>query len=210
MLNVIVSIFETESEADQAIKELKNHNGLKTSIMSEAILVNKKNGYYTILDDFVIEPDALDDMTKGGLIGMCIGILGGPLGMLLGASVGSFAGVVSETDKTDEGTSMLEQMILKLSDDTIAIIGLAEEKDEGEIDALLSKYKTIIARFDAAVVEQEVERAKDMEKEMENLAKLEVRKQKKEEHRAKVEERRDKMKARFAAIREKHKKKDDE
>lgn len=210
MLNVIVSIFETESEADQAIKELKNHNGLKTSIMSEAVLVNKKNGYYTILDDFVIEPDALDDMTKGGLIGMCIGILGGPLGMLLGASVGSFAGVVSETDKTDEGTSMLEQMILKLSDDTIAIIGLAEEKDEGEIDALLSKYKTIIARFDAAVVEQEVERAKDMEKEMENLAKLEVRKQKKEEHRAKVEERRDKMKARFAAIREKHKKKDDE
>ena len=210
MLNVVVSIFEVESEAYQAITELKNQKGLKTSIMSEAVLVDKKNGYYTILDNFVIEPDAMDDMAKGGLIGMCIGILGGPLGMLLGASVGSFAGVVSETDKTAETASMLEQMILKLSDNTLAIIGLAEEKDESEIDELLSKYKTIIARFDAAVVEQEVERAKDMEKEMENLAKLEVRKQKKEEHRAKVEERRDKMKARFAAIREKHKKKDDE
>ena len=210
MLNVVVSIFEVESEAYQAITELKNHKELKTSVMSEAVLVDKKNGYYTILDNFVIEPDSLDDMARGGLIGMCVGILGGPLGMLLGASVGSFSGVVSETDKTDEGASMLEQMILKLSDDTIAIIGLAEEKDESEIDALLSKYKTIIARFDAAVVEQEVERAKDMEREMENLAKLEVRKQKKEEHRAKVEERRNKMKARFAAIREKHKKKDDE
>ena len=208
MLNVVVSIFEVESEAYQAITELKNQKGLKTSIMSEAVLVDKKNGYYTILDNFVIEPDAMDDMAKGGLIGMCIGILGGPLGMLLGASVGSFAGVVSETDKTAETASMLEQMILKLSDNTLAIIGLAEEKDESEIDELLSKYKTIIARFDAAVVEQEVERARDMEKEMENLAKLEVRNQKKEEHQAKVEERRNKMKARFAAIKEKHKKTD--
>ena len=210
MLNVVVSIFEVESEAYQAITELKNQKGLKTSIMSEAVLVDKKNGYYTILDNFVIEPDDMDDMAKGGLIGMCIGILGGPLGMLLGASVGSFAGVVSETDKTAETASMLEQMILKLSDNTLAIIGLAEEKDESEIDELLSKYKTIIARFDAAVVEQEVERARDMEKEMENLAKLEVRNQKKEEHQAKVEERRNKMKARFAAIKEKHKKTDDE
>ena len=210
MLNVVVSIFEVESEAYQAITELKNQKGLKTSIMSEAVLVDKKNGYYTILDNFVIEPDAMDDMAKGGLIGMCIGILGGPLGMLLGASVGSCAGVVSETDKTAETASMLEQMILKLSDNTLAIIGLAEEKDESEIDELLSKYKTIIARFDAAVVEQEVERARDMEKEMENLAKLEVRNQKKEEHQAKVEERRNKMKARFAAIKEKHKKTDDE
>ena len=210
MLNVVVSIFEVESEAYQAITELKNQKGLKTSIMSEAVLVDKKNGYYTILDNFVIDPDAMDDMAKGGLIGMCIGILGGPLGMLLGASVGSFAGVVSETDKTAETASMLEQMILKLSDNTLAIIGLAEEKDESEIDELLSKYKTIIARFDAAVVEQEVERARDMEKEMENLAKLEVRNQKKEEHQAKVEERRNKMKARFAAIKEKHKKTDDE
>ena len=158
MLNVVVSIFEVESEAYQAITELKNQKGLKTSIMSEAVLVDKKNGYYTILDNFVIEPDAMDDMAKGGLIGMCIGILGGPLGMLLGASVGSFAGVVSETDKTAETASMLEQMILKLSDNTLAIIGLAEEKDESEIDELLSKYKTIIARFDAAVVEQEVVR----------------------------------------------------
>ena len=210
MLNVVVSIFEVESEAYQAITEIKNQKGLKTSIMSEAVLVDKKNGYYTILDNFVIEPDAMDDMAKGGLIGMCIGLLGGPLGMLLGASVGSFAGVVSETDKTAETASMLEQMILKLSDNTLAIIGLAEEKDESEIDELLSKYKTIIARFDAAVVEQEVERARDMEKEMENLAKLEVRNQKKEEHQAKVEERRNKMKARFAAIKEKHKKTDDE
>ena len=210
MLNIVVSIFEVESEAYQAITELKNQKGLKTSIMSEAVLVDKKNGYYTILDNFVFDPDAMDDMAKGGLIGMCIGILGGPLGMLLGASVGSFAGVVSETDKTAETASMLEQMILKLSDNTLAIIGLAEEKDESEIDELLSKYKTIIARFDAAVVEQEVERARDMEKEMENLAKLEVRNQKKEEHQAKVEERRNKMKARFAAIKEKHKKTDDE
>ena len=210
MLNIVVSIFEVESEAYQAITELKKHKGIKTSVMPEAVLVDKQNGSYKVLDSFVIEGDALEDATRGGLIGLCIGILGGPVGMLLGAGIGSLVGAAASPEVPPENASLLEQIIGKLGDDTIAIIGLAEEEDESEIDALLSKYDTVIARFDAAVVEQEVEKAREMEKEMENLAKLEVRKQKKEEHQANVEERRNKMKARVAAIKEKHKKKDDE
>ncbi len=210
MLNIVVSIFEVESEAYQAITELKNNKGIKTSIMPEAVLVDKQNGSYKILDSYVLEDETVENTARGGLIGLCIGILGGPVGMLLGAGVGSLIGAAASTDNTVENTSLLEQIIGKLGDDTIAIIGLADEDDESEIDALLSRYDTIIARFDAAVVEQEVEKAREMEKEMENLAKLEVRKQKKEEHQANVEERRNKMKARVAAIKEKHKKKDDE
>ncbi len=206
MLNIVVSIFDVESEAYQAITELRNQKGLKTSIMPEAVLVNKETGSYKVLDFYDLEDVSGRDTVTGGLIGMCIGILGGPIGILLGGSIGALIGMNADENQVSEGMSVLEQMIGKLGDNTIAIIGLADEEDESEIDNLLSKYKTIIARFDAAVVEHEVEKAKEMQEEMENLAKLEMRKQKKEEHQAKVEERRNKMKARVEAVKEKHKK----
>lgn len=206
MLNIVVSIFEVESEGFQAITELRNQQGLITSFMPEAVLIKKEQGTYKVLDGFNISDSAGGATVSGGLIGMCVGILGGPLGMILGGGIGALVGAGADADDAVDTLSILEQMIKKLDNDTIAIIGLAEEENESEIDNVLSKYKTLIARFDAAVVEHEVEKAEELEKEMQNLAKLEMRKQKKEEHEAKVEERRNKMKARVAAAKEMHKK----
>ena len=206
MLNIIVSVFEVESEGYQALTELKKNREIGTSFMSEAILVDKKNGSYKVLDSFDTGAVSANDTLTGGLIGMCIGVLGGPIGMLLGGGIGVLTGMGVDAVDAGENASLLEQIAGKLGDDTIALIGLAYEEDESIFDSILTRYDAIIARFDAAVVEQEVEKAKDMHKEMENLAKLEMRNQKKEEHKAKVDERRNKMKAAIAAMKEKHKK----
>lgn len=205
MLNIIVTLFEVESEGFQALTELKNNREIGESFMSEAILVKTDNGTYEILDSYDTGEVTATDTVTGGLIGMCIGVLGGPIGMLLGGGIGALAGASVDAADASDNMSLLEQMIGKLGDDTIAIIGLAYEEDESLFDDVLSKYDTIIARFDAAVIEHEVEKAKEMEKEMENMARLEVRQQRKEEHQAKVEERRNKMKANIAAFKEKHK-----
>ncbi len=206
MLNIIVSIFEVESEGFQAITEFRNNREIGESFMSEAILVKKDKGTYEILDSYDTGEVTASDTVTGGLLGMCIGVLGGPIGMLLGGSIGALAGAGVDAADASGNMSLLEQMIGKLGDDTLALIALAYEEDESLFDDVLSKYDTIIARFDAAVIEHEVEKAKEMEKEMENMAKLEVRRQKKQEHQAKVEERRNKMKADFAAFKETHKK----
>lgn len=94
--------------------------------------------------------------------------------------------------------SMLEQIAGKLDEDMTALVALVSEESSNSLDSFLSKFDTVIARFDAAVVAQEVEKAREIEAEMQRLARLELRKQKTDEFKAKVEEKRTALKAKFA------------
>ena len=63
--------------------------------------------------------------------------------------------------------------------------------------------QNVIARFDAAVVAQEVDAAREMQAEMERQALEKLRKQKTDEFKSKVEAHRDKMKAHFEELKAK-------
>lgn len=210
MQNVIVTLFNVESEGYQAITELKNNPGSDASFVSEAALIRKTGTSYNVLDGFDTGAHSTNDTVKGTLIGMCVGILGGPIGMLLGAGIGSLAGMSMDADDVSLGTSMLEQIISKIQDGDLALIALADEEDESILDAKLTRYDATMIRCDAAVVAQEVVKAQEMEKEMERQTKQELRKQKKEENKEKVETQRNKIKASFAARKEKKKKEKEE
>ena len=190
MQNVIVGLFEVESEGFQAITELKQNPGDDKSFISQAALLKKDAGQVKVLDSFDTGVTTSDDMALGGLMGMCVGILGGPIGMLLDAI---------------DNASMIEQIAGKLEDGAVALIGLTDEEDENILDEKLSKYKTVIARFDAAVVAQEVDAAREMQAEMERQALEKLRKQKTDEFKSKVEAHRDKMKAHFEELKAKFK-----
>ena len=205
MQNVIVGGFEVESEGFQAITELKQNPGDEKSFISQAALLKKDAGQVKVLDSFDTGVTTSDDMALGGLMGMCVGILGGPIGMLLGGSLGSLTGMTVDAADAIDNASMIEQIAGKLEDGAVALIGLTDEEDEGVLDEKLSKYKTVIARFDAAVVAQEVDAAREMQAEMERQALEKLRKQKTDEFKSKVEAHRDKMKAHFEELKTKFK-----
>ena len=205
MQNVIVGLFEVESEGFQAITELKQNPGDDKSFISQAALLKKDAGQVKVLDSFDTGVTTSDDMALGGLMGMCVGILGGPIGMLLGGSLGSLTGMTVDAADAIDNASMIEQIAGKLEDGAVALIGLTDEEDEGVLDEKLSKYKTVIARFDAAVVAQEVDAAREMQAEMERQALEKLRKQKTDEFKSKVEAHRDKMKAHFEDLKAKFK-----
>lgn len=202
MQNVIVCLFDVESEGYQAITELRNDPGNDKSFISQAVLIKKENGALKALDSFDTGAKTSDDTAIGGLIGMCVGVLGGPIGMLLGAGWGSLAGMTLDAADAADGASLIEQIADKL-DDGVALIGLSDEEDESVLDNKLSAYKTTIARFDAAVVAQEVEAAREMQKEMARQAKADLRKQRKEDFKGKVEEKRKNLKAHFDSVKSK-------
>ena len=79
MQNVIVGLFEVESEGFQAITELKQNPGDDKSFISQAALLKKEAGQVKVLDSFDTGVTTSDDMALGGLMGMCVGILGGPI-----------------------------------------------------------------------------------------------------------------------------------
>ena len=206
--NIIVGLFEVESEAYQALTELKQNPGSELSYLTAAALVKKENGAVRTLDSFDTGTHTTDDMAIGGLVGALIGVLGGPIGILLGGSYGMLVGSVVDTDDALHGVSLLEQTAAKMDDGDIAIIGLAFEEDEAILDQKLGKFKTVIARFDAATVAVEVEEAQMMAEEMARQARKELRDEKKEARKEKRAEKKAKLSADWEGFKAKFKKKD--
>ncbi len=198
--NIIVSIFEVESEAYQAFTMLRNEPFTDESFLYQAVLVKKDNGTIQALDYFDTGAETADNTAIGGILGAFMGIIAGPFGMLLGAGYGMLVGRNVDLMDSLENMSLVEQIIGKLQNGDVAIIGLADEDDEAVLDGKLGAFKTITARFDAAVVAEEVEEAIKAEKDLEHQARAALRKEKSEDFKNRVEERRKELKAQFKTM----------
>lgn len=204
--NIVVGLFEVESEAFQAMTEMKQNPGNDTSYVAAAALAKKENGAIRLLDAFDTGANTKDDMAIGGLVGGLVGILGGPIGVLLGGSYGMLIGSAVDTNDTLMNASMLEQITGKMQDGEVAVIALAFEENEEILDQKLNKFKTVIARFDAATVAAEVEEAQKLADEMARLARKELRDEKKEARKAKKEEKKAKLASDWEGVKAKFKK----
>ena len=190
--NVVAVMFEVESEAYQALSELKT-SGSAVSFVSQAALVKKENGVIKMIDGFNVDPKAGDSTAKGGLIGACIGLLGGPFGVLLGGAIGMMVGSTRGAEDAIDKASLIEQIAGKMEDGDLALIGLAGEEEEKFLDEKLAKFKTWTIRYDAAVVAQEVEEARATQAELYRQARESLKKEKNEEYKKKVEAKREKL-----------------
>ena len=206
MYNIVAAIFDVESEGYQAISTLSKTPIIEETSILQMALVKRENGALKVCDSFDSGIHTTDDMILGGLVGGLIGILGGPLGVLLMGSYGALAGSLVDTSDALDSATVMEKVAEKLQEGEIALVMLAEEINEEEIDNKLKGYKVTIARFDAAVVAEEVEQAMEAQKEMERLARKELRAAKKEERKDKREAKKAEISADFAAFKAKFKK----
>ena len=175
--NVVVAVFNVESEGFQALSELRQAAGGEKYLVSAAALVKSDNETCYYLDGFDTGVHTADDSMRGGLIGMLLGVLGGPLGVLLGGSFGSLIGSSIDAGDAAFGVSMLDQIADKLDDGMVALVALAGEETEDDLDALLGRFDTVIARFNAEAVADEVNRAYEKQAEMARQAKEEMYKE---------------------------------
>lgn len=206
MENVVMALFEVESEAYQAFTELKREAVVPAYTISQLGLVKKQDGRIIPCEGFDSGADTMDDTALGGLIGGFAGILGGPVGMLFGGSIGMLVGSVMDLDDADKNLSMLECVSKKMQDGQVGLIALVQEEDESGFDDNISRFKTEILRWDAAVIAAEVEEAEKLEKEMHRVARDRMRLEKKEKFKQDLEEKRLKIQADFEAFKEKMKK----
>ena len=206
--SIVVSLFEVESEAYQAMTQLKQNPGDENSFVSAAALVKKENDRIQTLDAFDSGAHTTDDTAIGGLMGAMFGVLGGPIGVLLGGSYGMLLGSAVDAGDALTGVSLLEQIEKKLEVGDVAILALAFEEDETVLDQKLSGFKTTIARYEAEVVAAEVEEAQMMEKEMARLARKELRDEKKATRKEKMAQKKEKLSAEWEEFKGKFKKQD--
>ena len=203
MENIICVNFKVESEAYQAMTQLKTKAVSEKYIVSQAALIKKEAGKLNAVDGFDTGAKTTDETLAGGLVGSLVGILGGPLGILLGGSMGVLVGSTADLYDAAVGTSMIEEVAGRMEDGEVAIIALAQEESDEALDVAFSGFETVIIRRDAAVVAEDVRRAAELQKELEREARQKLREDKKNERKEKVEEQKAKLKAEFEALKSK-------
>ena len=83
--NILIVNYKVESEAYQALSELKRETSNSNYTISQAVIVKRESGKLEIQDGFNADASMGDDTWTGSLLGSLVGVLGGPLGVLLAA-----------------------------------------------------------------------------------------------------------------------------
>lgn len=205
MENIIIIRFEVESEAYQALLELKQNTVCDSYVVSQAMLAKNKDGKLDSIDGFDTGAETMDDTRLGGLIGALMGIAGGPLGMVLMGGYGALVGSAIDWSDAVTNASLIEHVLGCVGEDEPVLIAVIQEKDEANFDKNFEKFDADIARFDAAEVAEEVAEAQRVQEEMARQAKKQLREAKKQDCKQKIEERAEKIKSHFSNIGKKHK-----
>lgn len=199
MENVVTAVFEVENEAYRAFSEIKNNMISQSCVIAQLALVKRKDGHVFIADGADSGVTTTDDTRLGGLIGLLVGVLGGPIGMLFGGAVGSLIGRMVDIGDAKQGVSMIEQISTRLcgEGDIVALVALAQERDETMLDALLSPYRATVMRHDAAVVAAEVDDAIRLQKELADEARSKMREARRAALREKIAQKGEEIRAEF-------------
>ena len=111
--NFVVVGFEESANAYKALSVLRGAAAEGRITIAAAVIGERDadgNLHLAEGDDAVIGGAAVG----GGLIGMAVGILGGPLGMLLGWGAGSLIGGFADADRVDRSESAIGELSRRL------------------------------------------------------------------------------------------------
>ena len=204
MVNIALSFFEVESEAYQALSELKqNYPSSKGFILSQVVLLEKVDGKINLKDGFDTGTQTSDDTLLGGLIGGVLGLLGGPIGILLGMGIGiGFGSILDYKDAKNED-GLLYTVATRMKDGDVALIAVLQEEDEASYNKIINQYDTVIVRYRASDIQEEVDHAHQVQKDLEHETKVRMKAKRSKERQEKIEEYSTKFKDEFKHIKEK-------
>ena len=195
--SVVLVNFEVESEAYQALSELKRAAASEDFVVSQACVVKKEEEGVKLQDGFDTGVESRNDALRGGLLGALIGIIGGPLGVVLGYAGGSLVGMAVDGADTARNVSLIGQVAESMEEGKTSLIALVSEKDELSFDVNFTKFDARVTRLDAAEVAAEVEKAMELQRSLQKEAREKMREEKKEARHARVEKYRADLEAEF-------------
>src|SRR3954452_6278058 len=109
MDSVIVVNFGEDSKTYDALTKLKELDGQRQIELAEAVVVvRRENGQLETKD--VVGDESLPGTATGGIIGLIVGILGGPLGVLVGGATGVLIGSLFDIQDADDTDSALTEI----------------------------------------------------------------------------------------------------
>ncbi|WP_339160767.1 DUF1269 domain-containing protein [Siminovitchia sp. FSL W7-1587] len=206
MENVVVTFFDEESEAFQALAELKQKQYQSNDFaLSQVVILKKENEQIVLKDGFDTGVHSRDDTLIGGLIGSLVGVLGGPLGVLLGFGAGAAIGAIVDINDLEEESSLIAAISSRLQDNDVAIVLVMSDEYDAVYDDIMSKFSSQTRRYEASMIREEVEHAREIEMELQKQAREKLREERSAERKAKVKSYRDRIRAEVEDLKRKFK-----
>ena len=192
--SVIAVSFEEDQNAYKALtllEELDNQN--RVSVQEAVVVVRDENGQVEAKDR--VESSAMPATAGGGLTGLLIGVLGGPVGMLVGGTYGLFAGSMVDLYDVSETESALGEISNTVKPGHTALLAVVNEPSTEIVDAAMSDVGGTVARRSVAAVEAEIAAAEDAERKAKHEARKELDRARRERNKEAVDAKISKLKA---------------
>lgn len=135
---------------------------------------------------------------EGSAIGLLIGVLGGPVGMVLGFGGGALIGAGFDSDRAVTGEGVLSQMSAAVPAGTTALVLDLTEEDPAALDSFAADTGATVIRRPLDDVLAELSEAEAAAEEAARSAHEAVKAAKKQERKDKREERIAKLKSHFS------------
>ena len=198
--NVVVVSFGddpgNDKNAYQALTDLKELDSQgQIKISGAAVVTRDEDGRVETKSEVGDTPYA--GTATGGTIGLLVGIIGGPLGMLLGGSYGLLVGSLFDMDDVSTTESVLGDISKQVQPNRTAVLAQVTEQSPEVIDTAMAKLGGEVLRRPVVDVEQEIAAAEEAERNAKREARKELHKARvektKENAHAKVEELKSKL-----------------
>ena len=154
--NVVVARFNEPSKAYQALSVLKECDAEGRIVLESAAVVERtQEGALQIAEG----ADNLGPVgaASGSLIGMLIGVLGGPVGVMLGWGGGALIGGAFDIDRAVTSDEALTVLGRAIPPESTAVIASVAEPAVEVIDGEMAKIGGEVTRRSAADVMDELE-----------------------------------------------------
>jgi uncharacterized membrane protein len=178
--NIIVVSFEDDSKAYEAMTNLKELDSQsQVGLRAAAIVVRHEDGQLEIKDE--IADDGVSGTATGGILGLLVGVLFGPFGVLIGGATGLLVGSLFDLDDDDDTESVLADISRFARAGHNTLLAEVSEPSPEVIDTAMAQLDGAVLRRAVVDVEAEIAAAEEAQK----AAKKEARKVLREQRLAK-------------------------
>jgi uncharacterized membrane protein len=195
--SVVVVGFKENDKAYEGFSELKSlSDQQQLAARSAAVVERDQAGKLQIKDSFDAESGG--PTSGGGLVGMLLGAIAGPYGMLLGLTGGALAGGSYEMRRSDEQDEVLTQLNAAINPGHTVLVAQVNEPTVAVLDKAMGELGGVVIRKSEADVLTELEAAEDATNAAQAAARKAVREKKMTEIKEKREDRIAALKAKFS------------
>jgi uncharacterized membrane protein len=193
--NVIVVSFEDDRTAGKALTSLEDLDSHERVYVRDAVVVVRgEDGQ--VVEKERIESPPLPATAGGGLIGLVVGLLGGPLGVLVGGISGLIVGSLVDVSNIEDADSALVAVSSSVRLGHTALLAVVDEQSREVVDAAMSDLDGTVTRRAVADVEAEIAAAESAQRKAKREARQELARARHQHNKAAVQDKLEELRTR--------------